>query len=414
MKKVILAFSGGLDTSFCAVYLKEQGYEVITLTADLGGFTPEELKEIENRSKTLGAKKHYTIPSAELLFNRLITKTVKTNALYEGSYPLCAAINRYIICQAVVDIAKKERATAIAHGCTGAGNDQIRFDVSFMTLVPSLKILAPVRDSKFTRKEEARYLVDQGFRVPIKRVGYSVDESLWGRTVAGGEIDDPIKSVPEEIYEWTTPIEKTPNKPAYLKITFKKGVPVGIDDERFRHMFSVQRLNRIGGVHGIGRGLYIGNCTIGVKGRLAFEIPGATILINAHKALEQLVLTRNQFIAKNFVDEFWTSLVFHAHYYDPVVRDLEAFIDSCQERVCGDVGLKLFKGNATVLNTKSKYSMIKPEIALYGQRYSFEPEDIQGFIKLWGLQSKLSDLSTQLTSKRPKKITNKKGGGKNG
>lgn len=395
MKKIILAFSGGLDTSFCVVYLKEQGYDVITVTADLGGFTQEELKEIESRAKKLGAKKHYTIPAAELLFNRLITKAIKTNALYEGSYPLCAALNRYVICQATVDIAKKEKATALSHGCTGAGNDQIRFDISFMSLAPNLEIIAPVRDFKFTREKEAEYLRNRGFEIPKKRAGYSVDESLWGRTISGGAIDDPTKSVPDEAYKWTTPLEKTPNKPVYIKIIFEKGVPVRINNEKFRHMFSVQELNKIGGAHGIGRSSYIGDCTLGIKGRLAFEIPAATILINAHKALEQLVLTRNQFIAKNFIDEFWTSLVFHAHYYDPVVKDLEVFIDSSQERVCGVVTMKLFKGNAIALNTKSKYSMIKPEIALYGQRYSFEPKDIKGFIKLWGLQSKLSKFENE-------------------
>jgi argininosuccinate synthase len=400
MKKVVLAFSGGLDTSFCTAYLKEQGYEVITVTSDLGGFTSDELKKIEKRAKETGATKHYTIPSAEKLFNKLITRAIKANALYEGSYPLCASINRYIICEDVVKVARKENATAVAHGCTGAGNDQVRFDISFMSLAPDLEILAPVRDSKFTRDKETEYLEKRGIKVPRKISLYTIDESLWGRTMSGGDIDKPEKSVPEEAYKWTKPIEKTPNKPKCLKITFEKGIPVKINGKKFRHMVSVKELNKIGGEYGIGRELYIADCTIGVKGRLAFEIPSAKILINAHKALEQMVLTRNQFIAKNFVDEFWTSLVYHAHYYDPVVRDLEAFIDSCQERVTGEVEMKLFKGNATVLNTKSKYSMFRPEIALYGQRYSFEPKDIQGFIKLWGLQSKLSQLSKSRYKKR--------------
>jgi argininosuccinate synthase len=331
-----------------------------------------------------------------------VSKAIQTNALYEGSYPLCASINRYITCEAVAEIAKKEKADAVAHGCTGAGNDQLRFDISFMSLLPGLEIIAPVRDSKFTRPEEAKYLEKKGFKFPVKRAIYSIDESLWGRTMSGGDIDNPEKSVPEEAHKWTKPIEKTPEKPKYLKITFEKGTPVKINGKKFRHMMSVKELNRIGGEYGIGRGVYIGNCTIGIKGRLAFEIPAATILINAHRALEQTVLTKNQFIAKNFIDEFWTSLVYHSLYYDPVVKNLEAFIDSCQERVSGDVEMKLFKGNANALNTKSKYSMIRPEIALYGQRYSFEPQDIKGFIKLWGLQSKLSKLTEN------KKI-NKKG-----
>jgi len=403
MKKVILAFSGGLDTCFCTTYLKEQGYKVITVTADLGGFTKKELKEIEARSKELGAEKHYTIPSAEKLFNRLVTKAIQTNALYEGSYPLSASINRYITCEAVAEIARKENADAVAHGCTGAGNDQVRFDISFMSLVPDLEIIAPVRDLKFTRGEEAKYLEKRGFKFPVKRRIYSVDESLWGRTISGGDIDNPEKSVPEEAYKWTVPIEKTPNKPKYIKIAFERGIPIKINGKKFKHMISVRKLNEIGGAYGIGRGVYIANCTIGIKGRLAFEIPAPTILINAHKALEQLVLTRNQFIAKNFIDEFWTSLTYHSHYYDPVVKNLENFIDSCQEQVCGEVEMKLFKGNTISLNVKSKYSMIRPEIALYGQRYSFEPKDIHGFIKLWGLQSKLSQIS------KGKKLNKKRG-----
>ncbi|MBI4990640.1 argininosuccinate synthase [Candidatus Gottesmanbacteria bacterium] len=416
-KKVILAFSGGLDTSFCSVWLKKQGYDVITLTIDTGGFDKEDKDYIVNQSKLVGATKHYFIGGKQELYDKIISYIIKGNILRGGVYPLCAGPERLIIATKLAEIAIKEGASTVAHGSTGAGNDQIRFDVTLRVLSPQLKILAPIRDLGIKREDEIKYLQGHHISIPKVSKSYSVNKGMLGITVGGKETTGSWESPPDEVYPGITPIEKTPNKPDEIIITFKNGLPVTVRLKTPRGWHPpaggmtppmveesgieiMEYLNILGSKHGVGKGIHLGDTILGIKGRVAFAAPAITILIKAHKELEKLVLTKWQLFWKNHLSEVYGNFLHEALYFDPVARDIEAMIDSSQKNVTGDAKVKLFKGNIIITGVKSPYSLMNPEVAVYGEKNAlWTGEEAAGFSKLYGLQSCLSTNAKKLGDK---------------
>lgn len=383
----MLAYSGGLDTSFCIPFLKEKyGADVITVTVDTGGFTKDELEDMKVKSKKLGASKHITIDARSGLFNDFITYLIKGNVLKGDVYPLSVGAERVLQATEIVKTAREENAATIAHGSTPAGNDQVRFDVAFKVLAPEIDILAPVREFGITREEETKYLTDTGVAVNEKISKYSINTGLWGTTIGGGETHDSWEELPEEAYTYTIPISETPDEPEIVKIRFQKGVPVSLNDETKSGLEIVEELNMLGGIHGVGREIHIGETIMGIKGRIAFEAPGPMILIKAHKELEKIVLTKWQQYWKDQVSEFFGILLHEALYFDPVVKDIKAFLNSSQEKVTGDVRIKLFKGNINTMGCKSPYSLMDRSTAVYGEGTTqWTGLDAQGFCNIYGM-----------------------------
>lgn len=386
-EKVVLAFSGGLDTSFCVLHLREKGYEVITLTVDTGGLGPEELEYIEHRSRELGATKHYFVDAKDEIFDEIISYIIKANALYEGVYPLMCS-DRYTIAKHLIEVARKEGASAIAHGCTGVGNDQVRIDVTAMCLAPDLKIIAPIRELGITRPQEIEYLERKGFKVKEVSKRYTINENVFGRTISGSEIDENRE--PGEDAWVLTKLRRT--EPEYVQISFERGVPVAIDGKRMKGVEILQKLNEVAGAHGYGRGLYVEDETVGIKGYQAFEAPGLLLLIEAHRALERLVLTRRQLAAKTPLEQTYADLSYRGLFYEPVMRDIEAFVDSTQEVVTGEVTMKLGYMSAIQVNVSSPYSLVREDIARYAQAASWKGSEAEAFIKLYGLQQRIASL----------------------
>lgn len=401
-EKIILAFSGGLDTSFCIVYLKEKyKADVITVTVDTGGFNKKELKEIEGQSKKLGAIKHYTVDGKNQVFSGFVTYLIKGNVLRGGVYPLSVGAERIVQAQEVAKIALKEKACTIAHGSTGAGNDQVRFDVALSVLAPKLKVLAPIRDTGISREDEIKYLNRKGF--PVKPVAkeYSINRGMWGTTIGGGVLHDSWQSPPDSVFS-VEPVENTPNKPAIIEIGFNKGIPVELNGKKANGVYLVSALNKLGARHGVGKGIHLGDTILGIKGRIAFESPAPIILIKAHQELEKLVLTRWQQFWKDHLSSFFGDLLHNGLYFDPAAKDIMALIDSSQERVEGIVKVKLFKGNISVIGCKSPYSMMDRAVATYGEgNMLWSGQDAKGFCKIYGLQSILAKRASE-GAKRPK------------
>ena len=384
-QKVILAFSGGLDTSFCVPYLKEKGFDVVTLTVDTGGLSAEELKEIKEKSKKLGAIKHINADAKKEIFNEIISNLIKANALYQGIYPnMCS--DRYTIAKQLIKTAKKENAEFVAHGCTGAGNDQIRIDVTINTLSSGLKIIAPIRELMIKRPEEIKYLEDKGFKVDNKVKKYTINTNIFGVTVSGSEIDEG-KEPKEDAWQIT---KITKDKPEYVEIDFKEGIPVALNGKKMHGSDILIELNNIAGAHGYGRGLYYEDETIGIKGIQAFEAPGLLLLIDAHKALEKAVLTKKQQKIKAILENEWADLAFNGLLYEPLIKDIQAFNDENQKAVSGKVKMKLDKKNAFLSEIKTENSLIDRKIGSYAQGGAWEGKDAESFIKFYGLQQKIA------------------------
>lgn len=389
--KVILAFSGGLDTSFCALYLKEQGYEVVTLTVDTGGFAKQDKEDITKQAKLLKVKKHYFVDGKTDLYDTLVSYIIKGNILRGDMYPLCAGPERITIAKKLVEIAKKEDAPFVAHGSTGAGNDQIRFDVTIKVLAPHLEIITPIRELGITRKEELAVLKEHGIALSAVTKSYSVNKGMLGVTIGGKETKSSWNCPPEKVYPGITPLSKTPNKPDVVVISFKKGIPIGINGKAMNGLSIMDELAKLGSNHGVGKNIHLGNTILGIKGRVAFAAPAITILIKAHKELEKLVLTKWQSFWKDTLTEVYGSFLHEALYFDPVMRDIEAMIDSGQKYVTGEVKVKLFKGNIIIEGYKSPYSLMNPEVATYGEEnMTWDGKDAESFAKIYGLQSILA------------------------
>lgn len=390
-KKVILAFSGGLDTSFCVLWLKKQGYSVITVTVDTGGFSQEEVEDIKKQSDKLGSLKHYFIDARKEFYDKIVSHIIKGNILRGGVYPLCAGAERLLVAQKTIEVAVEENATAIAHGSTGAGNDQVRFDVTINALAPKFQIIAPIRQLAVSREEEIKLLAENHIPIPKISKSYSINRGMLGVTVGGMETKNSWESPPEDVYLSVTPLSETPNQPENLIISFQSGLPQKMNGKKMTGVEIMTCLAAIGGKHGVGKGIHLGDTILGIKGRVAFAAPAVCILIRAHKELEKLVLTKWQLFWKNHLADVYGNFLHEAMYFDPVMRDIETFVDSSQERVTGHVKVKLFKGNIIIEGVKSPYSLMNPEIAVYGEENAFwTGDEAAGFSKLYGLQSVLA------------------------
>jgi len=387
-KLAVLAFSGGLDTSFCVLYLKEQGYDVATVTVNTGGFSPEELKRIEAASPKLGAISHTTVDARAGLFEGYLRYLVFGNVLRGQLYPLSVSAERVCQARAVAELAKEMKATAIAHGSTGAGNDQVRFDVAFRALAPELEILTPIRDLGLSRAEEMDYCAKRGLVFPEKTRDYSINEGMWGTSIGGRETLDAWTTLPEAAFPGGV-IGALP--PKTLVLSFDGGVPVALDGRALDPVELIAELNVIGHSYGIGRGVHLGDTILGIKGRVGFEAPAAHLLIGAHRELEKLVLSGKQLFWKESLGNLYGSLLHEGHFFDPLARDLEAFLESSQDRVRGEVRLTLHPRAFVVEGVQSPYSLMDPRIATYGEANKlWTGAEAAGFAKVFGVQQTLT------------------------
>lgn len=392
MKKIVLAYSGGLDTSVSIKWLQEKyDADVITVTLDVG--QEKDLKAIAEKSEKIGAVKHYSIDAKKEFIEEYAFQALKANALYEGKYPVSSALSRPLIASKAVEVAKKKGAFAVAHGCTGKGNDQVRFDVTIKSLAPDLKIIAPVREWNLSRDTEIEYAKEHGIPIPVD-IGspYSVDQNLWGRSIECGVLEYPDHEPPEEVFEWTLAPEEAPNKPEYLTIGFEGGVPTSINGEGMGPVELVGTLRKVGSRHGYGRIDHMEDRLVGIKSREVYECPAALILLEAHSDLEKAVLTRHEILFKQQVDAQWTLLTYTGLWVDPLKEALDAFIDKTQERVSGEVKVKLYKGGLRVVGRSSPMSLYDLNLATYDTRTTFDQMWSPGFIELWGLPTKAANV----------------------
>lgn len=383
MEKVILAFSSGLDTSVCVKLLQEKyNMEVITVCVDVG--QPEnEVERSELVAHEIGVSKHYTIDAKEEFARDFIFKAVKANAVYEG-YPLSTALARPLIAIKMVEIAEKENAVAISHGCTGKGNDQFRFE-STIRSASDYNIIAPVRDLNLTRSEEIKYAETHGIPIPVFS-HFSIDENLWGRSIEGDILEDPMVEMPEEAYNWTKSSADAPDEPQVLEIEFEDGVPVALDGKKLDPLNIIREYNQIAGLHGIGRIDIIEDRIIGLKSRENYETPGAVLIITAHKALEQIVFTREELRFLATVSETYSELVYNGLWHEPLREDLDSLIDNMQKRVTGIVRVRLHKGNLRILGRESPFSLYQEQAVSFEDKET-DQNEIVGMVKNYGIQA---------------------------
>lgn len=382
---VVLAYSGGLDTSVAIKWLEEKyGFKVITLTLDIGNVP--NLEAIRQKALNLGAIKAIVVDAKEAFVKSFVFPALKADALYEGKYPLATALGRPLIAQLLVETAKREGAVAVAHGCTGKGNDQVRIDVSVAALSPELKVIAPAREWKMSREQTIEYAQAHNIPVPITKASpYSIDENLWGRSIECGVLEDPSCEPPEDAFAWTTPLERTPAYPDYLEITFHKGLPVSINGKELDPVALVQRVHDLACQHGIGRIDHIENRLVGIKSREVYEAPAATVLLKAHQALEDLVLAKEQLRFKAKVAMEYADLIYNGLWFTAMREDLAAYVESTQKYVTGTIRVKLFKGNCQVVGRRSPYSLYDYSLATYDKGDAFDQSASPGFIYVWGL-----------------------------
>ncbi|TCS83281.1 argininosuccinate synthase [Tepidibacillus fermentans] len=388
-EKVVLAYSGGLDTSVAIKWLQEKyNYDVIAVALDVG--EGKELDFVKEKALKVGAIKSYVIDAKKEFAEEMILPALKANALYESKYPLVSALSRPLIAKWLVKIAREEGAVAVAHGSTGKGNDQVRFDVSVTALAPDLKIVAPVREWSMTRDEEIEYAAKHGIPIPIKKENpFSIDQNMWGRSCEAGVLEDPWVAPPEEAYELTASIENAPDEAEEVEITFNKGVPVALNSEVLPLDELILTLNKVAGKHGVGRIDHVENRLVGIKSREIYETPAATVLITAHQALESLVHTREMAQFKPMIEQKIANMIYEGLWFSPLMESLQAFIDKTQEVVTGKVRVKLHKGHAIVVGRSSEKSLYSYVLATYNQDDQFDHQSAVGFIHIWGLPTKV-------------------------
>ena len=389
-EKVVLAYSGGVDTSVCIPYLKHEWgvKDVITLAADLG--QGDELKSIQEKALKSGAEISLIANAKEDFIKDYAFPAIQANALYENRYPLSTALARPLIAKLLVEAAIEYGADAVAHGCTGKGNDQVRFDVSIAALNPNLQVLAPAREWGMSREETIAYGERFGIAAPVKKSSpYSIDRNLLGRSIEAGPLEDPWTEPAEEIYLLTKAIANTPNEPEYIEIGFERGIPVTLNGVTLAPVDLISQLNQLAGNHGVGRIDMLENRLVGIKSREIYEAPALMVLIQAHRDLESLTLTADVTHYKRGIEETYAQLVYNGLWYSPLKLALDAFLQQTQERVSGTVRIKLFKGTATVVGRKSANSLYTPDLATYGAEDKFDHKAAEGFIYIWGLPTRV-------------------------
>jgi len=386
MAKVVLAYSGGLDTSVCVKWLQEEkGLDVITYSAELGQGLNQ--SELEDKSQNAGAKKVYIEDLREEFLDELVFSALMAGACYEDKYFLATALGRPLIARRVVEIAEKEGARFVAHGCTGKGNDQVRLELAFSALNPSLEIIAPLREwSLKTRSDEIDYARKYNISVPVtKESPYSIDRNIWGLSIECGELEDPWEEVPEKAYQMTVNPEDAPDKPLYLEIYFECGVPKRVDGKEYEAVELVELLNKLGGEHGIGRTELVENRLVGIKSREAYEAPAAAILHTSHREIESLVLDRETAHFKKLISQKFAEVIYYGMWYTPLRKALCAFVKETQEKVTGTVRVKLSGGRCEPVARKSPNSLYDLSLATYEEGDKFDQTAAEGFIKFWGL-----------------------------
>ncbi|MFN8532575.1 MAG: argininosuccinate synthase [Dehalococcoidia bacterium] len=394
---VVLAYSGGLDTSVAIRWIPEKyGLDVIALTIDLGN--EKDIEPIRERALKIGAKQAIVVDAREDFVRACVWPALQANALYEGKYPLATALARPLIAKLLVDTARQEGATAVAHGCTGKGNDQVRFDISISTLAPDLRIIAPVREWTWNRDDEIAYAEQQGLDLGafVKSSPYSIDVNLWGRSIESGVLEDPWTEPPEDAFAWTRPIDETPLKPAFVEIEFDQGIPVALDGERLDGVELIARLNRLAGEHGIGRIDHIENRFVGIKSREVYEAPAATVLLEAHRDLEQLTLSKEQQRFKQHVTREFADLVYNGFWFTMHHADLMAYVQSSQRMVSGTVRMRLSRGACAVVGRKSPNSLFSESLATYGRGDQFNHAAALGFIDIAGMAARVQAIKQLL------------------
>jgi len=385
MKKIVLAYSGGLDTSVAIKWLKDKGFDVIACLVDVG--QKGDFKKARQKAKKIGASKVYVIDARNEFVVDFIFPALKANAVYEGKYFLATALSRPLIAKVLADIANKEGAKFVGHGCTGKGNDQVRIEVSLAALSKGLEVIAPVRVWDFASREaQIRYAKTHGIPVTAtKKTPYSLDENLWGVSIECGVLENPNAEPPKDAYQITKDPQDAPKKSAYIRVGFKRGEPVSINGKIYNPIKLIAKLNSVGSLHGIGRSDMIENRLIGIKSREIYEAPAAQILHTAHRELEALVLNRELAHFKDIVSLKYSELIYYGLWYGPLREALDKFIQYTQKFVTGEVRLKLYKGSLSVVGRKSRFSLYSEALATYSSKDSFDHKAAEGFIKIWGL-----------------------------
>ncbi len=385
-KRCILAFSGGLDTSFCALWLADQGYEVITVTVDTGTFEPGEAEKVSARARELGASKHITFDGRQKFFDTVLINLIRGNVLRGGVYPLCVGAERVVQAVEIAKIAGVENVTAIAHGSTGAGNDQLRFDVAVRVIAPGVELITPIREGNIQRADSTKYLTERGHTVPNKTTSYSINRGMWGITIGGVETHDSWQALPDDAYVFTRNLKDTPDTAEEIIIGFEAGIPVSLNGKKMSGVELVETIGELGAKHGIGRGMHVGTTVMNIKGRVAFEAPAPAILIPAHRELEKLVLTKLQSQLNAQMGDIYGMHLHEGRFLDPAMRDIEKFLEASQQNVTGEVRVRLHKAAAFVLGARSEFSLLGRG-GIYGETAGqYSGADAAGYCKVAGLE----------------------------
>jgi argininosuccinate synthase len=387
MSKAVLAYSGGLDTSVTIRWLKDQGYEVTAVAVDVG--QQEDFDRILDRGRRAGAADVRIVDAVGRFASEYVTRAIKANGLYEGKYPMVSGLARPLIAEEVVKVAREIGAGTVAHGCTGKGNDQVRFEVSFGVLAPDLETLAPIRDADLPRDKALALAEEWGIPVAAVASSYSIDENLWGRTAECGPLEDPWVAPPEDAFARTAPPEARPREPAEVVVTFDRGIPSALDGVPTPLPDLIPALDRIGGAYGFGRVDMVENRRVGIKSRELYEVPGALSIIAAHRALEDVTLEREVGHHKPLIEQRWADLVYDAQWFSPLRTAIDAYVDATQTHVSGDVRLRFEPGACTVVGRRSPHSLYDLSLATYGSADAFDHRHAEGYVRLYGLPLKV-------------------------